>query len=79
MKLPEFDDFRATLTDEKFMQYADEINRVVAIMEIPITPEAMQRMVHHTVSLSTQVALAMLRDYHEWLREQLSQDTLHLI
>jgi hypothetical protein len=29
--------------------------------------------------MSNQIALAMLRDYHEWLREQLEKKSVRLI
>ena len=82
MILPSFDDFLLDMGEDRIAQWANDANDAIAELmpvKVPITAEAANEFANSLTVLNQQITLAMLRDYHEWLIEQLSKKSLHLL
>lgn len=75
--IPTFDDFLADVGDKK-SEWFSEMNGKMGVI-FPINEFNINDFVETIIILSHSAASAMLRDYHEWLTEQLQQSSVHLI
>lgn len=70
--LPSFDEFLAEMGEDYFRRLSktieDDMSGSYSLNDISI-------LVGNTVGLSISISLQVLRDYHEWLSRQLSQQS----
>lgn len=78
---PSFDDFIARYDEASIAKWADGANAVARDhpIQLPLDENNVHNFALTLCAMSNQIALAMLRDYHEWLREQLEKKSVRLI
>lgn len=78
---PSFDDFIARYDEASIAKWTDGANAVALEhpIQLPLDENNVQSFALTLCAMSNQIALAMLRDYHEWLREQLEKKSVRLI
>ena len=79
MAFPSFDDFLSEMGEDRIFHWSDGISEANLKLVPPITPENMQSFSSSVIAGSQLVAIAMMRDYHEWLIEQLKRKSLRLV
>lgn len=80
-EFPSFDDFLAGFKPEDYARWADRANEALSLTPVhfPINQENCNTFISAICSMSTQVTIAMLRDYHDWLCTELEKRSLRLI
>ena len=78
-KIPSFDDFLADVGEEKMIKWYMTVDGIKLCDSFPKTAEDIQQMASVLLSASHDITLAMMRDYHEWLVQQLSAKSVHLV
>ena len=73
MNLPSFECFLQTITAEKINQIVDDINKnVVDVTSKPKNLSSSIAKLHQqNVTQNFELTIALLREYHSWLAEQL--------
>lgn len=81
IQMPSFDDFLAEMGRDRMLQWADEANAAPIELDtpLPFDQQTMTKLVTGISALNVKYMIAMLRDYHEWMTEQLAQRSLHLL
>ena len=77
--LPSFDDFLYDMGQERISHWVDAANNAEIKMAVPMTPDATQQLATSIVTASQLITLEMMRDYHEWLQEQLKRKSVRLV
>lgn len=79
--LPSFDDFMSRYNPADIADWAADANRAAfsVPIQLPLDEHNVNRFVTAVCAMSTQMSLSILRDYHEWLAEQLERMSLRLI
>lgn len=79
MEFPSFDDFRATLTEEKCIELMQDIHSVNRIEIKGLTQENISAFISHLsmqiIAASTVANLRYLEAYHEWLSQELAHQS----
>lgn len=82
IQIPSFDDFLDEMGEDRIAAWADEGNDAMqSFMPVraPVTPEGASEFATALSAMNQRFAVAMLRDYHLWLVEQLSKVSLRLL
>ena len=80
--IPGFDAFLSDMGEDRIVEWTDIANESVrhqVPVRPPLTNESASEFATAVCSLSQRIAVEMLRDYHEWLIEKLSQKSVHLL
>lgn len=79
--IPSFDDFLLEMGKDRMLEWADEANASAVYLDMPdlFDQATMTKFVTGITALNVKYMTAMLRDYHEWLTEQLGRRSLHLL
>lgn len=77
--LPSFDSFLADMGQDRISHWVDQANRQGLTFQLPITPDNINNFSENLIIASHLITLEMMRDYHEWLTEQLKKKSLRLL
>lgn len=79
LKIPSFDDFLADVSDEKKTGWFMSVDGLRLCDSLPQSASDFRQFAAALLSASHDISLAMMRDYHEWLVQQLSAKSVHLM
>ncbi len=76
MDLPPFDEFKSSITDDRFLEICNNLTRTDLINIVGgFTPENIsalcKQIIMFSVKASFTLQLSFLEEYHEWLRSNL--------
>lgn len=78
-RIPSFDDFLATIGEERSSEWFMSVHGMKLCDSPPVTPGDYQQFASTVLAASYEITAAMMRDYHEWLVQQLSSKSIHLV
>ena len=82
-EMPSFDAFLADMGQDRMREWCSEslkdVQREIGISFDFRNPDDLQRFVSAMMSLNLNTSVRMLRDYHSWLTDSLSQRSLRLL
>ena len=78
MDLPSFDEFKSSITPERYMEICHKLDRIEIFQFADgLTPENIgafcERLMYVTLKSAAVYQLSLLEEYHEWLRENLDR------
>ena len=82
LNIPSFDDFLAEMGEDRQREWGEEANAALEkLMPVsaPITAEGASEFATAMAAWNHRYFAAMLRDYHDWLAEQLARISLRLL
>ena len=80
LKIPSFDGFLAEMGEGKMTEWCMSVDGIKLCDRVPFQSASdVQQMAAAILSASHDMTIAMLRDYHDWLVEQFSSRSVHLI
>ena len=75
MNFPDFDDFLATLTEERLGELFGDIKQAEMVQLADRSPETLSAFInklrHEALGVSVTLSLRVLEAYHEWLSKQI--------
>lgn len=82
LQIPDFNQFLIDMGNERYEYWADAANKAVESffpLQAPVFQSGADQFATALTALNQRLTIEMLRDYHEWLIEQLSKKSLHLL
>lgn len=82
LRMPSFDEFLECMGEDKIAEWFESANDIPETMKIvdPLVDSmSVNRYTNALCAMSYKITVAMMKDYHAWLTEQLSQRSLHLL
>ena len=76
--LPSFDEFLSSLGPDYMDRWLDPA-ALPRITALPASPDGLSRFASDFLGVEIGVTMAILRDYHQWLSQQLSSRSLRLV
>lgn len=79
MSIPSFDDFWQEMGKEKIEEWANAATKSNLTVSLPLTEANANDFIQSVGAVSFIMSREMLKDYHQWLCEQLEKNSLRLV
>lgn len=77
--IPDFDSFLEDMGSEGYERWGEAVDGMPLLTSDGTLEERIEEFSLNIIRVSHQFSVAMLRDYHEWLIDKLSQRSVHIL